>query len=54
MISKPSAALVDETFVGQVEQEITTLQQVMGYALPQTEQTALRERPPPLTDRDLG
>jgi len=35
--------LVDATFVGQVEQEITTLQQVRGSALPQAEQTALRD-----------
>jgi hypothetical protein len=35
--------LVDETFVGQVEQEIATLQRVMDHALSQAEQTALRE-----------
>ena len=35
--------LVDETFVGQVEQELTTLQRVTGHALPQAEQRALRE-----------
>jgi hypothetical protein len=35
--------LVDETFVGQVEQEIATLQRVMGQALTQAEQTALRD-----------
>jgi hypothetical protein len=35
--------LVDETFVGQVEQEVATLQRVMGHALPQAEQMALRD-----------
>jgi hypothetical protein len=35
--------LVDETFVGQVEQEIATLQRVMGYELTRAEQAALRD-----------
>ena len=30
-------------FVGQVEQETSTLQQVIGHALPRAEQTALRD-----------
>jgi hypothetical protein len=35
--------LVDETFRGQVEQEITTLQQVTGCAFTEPEQTALAD-----------
>jgi hypothetical protein len=37
------AGLVDETFVGQVEQELTTFQHVTGRRLAEAETTALRE-----------
>ncbi len=36
-------ALVDETFVGQVEQELTTFQRVTGRTLTEPETTTLRE-----------
>jgi hypothetical protein len=37
------AGLVDETFVGQVQQELTTFQRVTGRRLAESEATALRE-----------